>query len=79
MPFGVSGRGVQWLATRIVPVHDTVPDVFGGLSKPEQTAIVGIDDTFIDEKLYVDRPTGCRSCQPIRFMPRPIHNLCRHW
>lgn len=52
---------MQRLTTRLVPIQDTVPDVLRGIGKPEQIAILQIDDTLIDEEIQVDRPT------PIRF------------
>ena len=48
---------MQRLPARIVPMQDTVPNFLRRLGKPEQIPILRIDDTFIDEEIYVDRAT----------------------
>lgn len=48
---------MQRLPARIVPVQDTVPDILRRLGKPEQIPIFSINDTFIDQEIYVDRAT----------------------
>ena len=48
---------MQRLTALAMPVQDTVPDFLRRLGEPEQIPILRIDDTFINQKIKVDRAT----------------------
>ena len=48
-------RNVQGLAADIVPMHDAIPDFLSRFGKPKQFAIFLIYDTFVDQKIQIDR------------------------
>jgi hypothetical protein len=49
---------MQWLAARVVPMEDAVPDIMCGFCEPEQLTILGIDHPFINTRACKQLP-GC--------------------
>ena len=41
------------LSESFIPANNTVPDFLRGLGEPEQLAILGVDDAFLDQKIEV--------------------------
>ena len=49
------GLGAIELPMFAFPRLDAIPDLFGGLRVPEEVAVFGLDDAFLDEEVEVDR------------------------
>ena len=50
------GAAAKRFSESVIPANNTIPDFLRGLGEPEQLAILGVDDAFLDQKIEVHGP-----------------------